>query len=61
MKKASSAIEHGEKMHATGFKHGGYMALSDLTHKIVMDNYTEVSDVLKAITEMQIKLKSGER
>ena len=54
------ATEHGEKMNASGVKHGKYMSLSDLTHKILMDGITEVSEVLKIITEMQIKIKLGE-
>ena len=60
MTMANIAIEHGEKMNASGFKHGSYMALSDLTHKIILNNYTDVSEVLDAIIEMQIKIKLGE-
>lgn len=53
------AIEHGDKMNASGFKHGKYMSLSDLTHKILMDGVTEVSEVLKIISEMQVQIKLG--
>ena len=55
----SIAIEHGEKMNAEGFKHGKVMSLHDLAHKIILDDITEVSEVLKIITEMQVQIKLG--
>ena len=57
----NNAIEHGEKMNASGYKHGMDVALSDLSHEIVMNKYTDVSEVLKAITAMKRKIYSSDK
>jgi len=53
-------VAHDEKMSAGGVRHGKYMSLHDLAHKIILDDITEVSEVLKIITEMQVQIKLGE-
>ncbi len=59
-KQLNDMVAHDDKMTAGGVKHGKYMSLSDLTHNIILNDITEVSEVLKIITEMQAQIKLGE-